>query len=119
MRILVVSTFVPFVRGGGTTIADSLQAALREFGHEVELVLIPFRDHWRELTRQTLALRCLDLTESAGRPIDLAVTIRYPSYAIRHPNKVAWFIHHFRTAYDLWGTPFQDMPDTREAQRFR
>lgn len=119
MRVAIASTFVPFVRGGGTMITDSLQVALQEFGHEVELIMIPWRDHWRELARQTLALRCLDLTESGGRTIDLLVTIRYPSYAICHPNKVAWFIHHFRAAYDLSGTRYDDVPDNPDGHRFR
>ena len=28
------------------------------------------------------------------------------------PNKVLWFIHHMRGAYDLWGTRYQEIPDT-------
>lgn len=100
-------------------IVDSLAAALARREHEVEVVQLPLRSGWRDLPAQTLALRALDLTEAAGRPIDLVITIRYPSYAIRHPNKVVWFIHHHRGAYDLWGTEWQDIPNSPEGLRAR
>src|SRR6185312_3138539 len=32
-------------------------------------------------------------------------------YLLRHPAKAVWFIHHHRGAFDLVGTPFQDVPD--------
>ncbi|MBV9673560.1 MAG: glycosyltransferase family 4 protein [Verrucomicrobia bacterium] len=32
------------------------------------------------------------------------ICFRPPAYLLQHPNKVLWFIHHFRGFYDLWGT---------------
>jgi glycosyltransferase involved in cell wall biosynthesis len=29
---------------------------------------------------------------------------KFPSYAVRHPNKVVWLVHQFRQAYELDGT---------------
>ena len=29
------------------------------------------------------------------------IATKFPSYAIRHPNKVVWLVHQFRQAYDL------------------
>lgn len=100
-------------------IVESLEQALKERGHEVDTVLIPFRSFWTEIAQQSLALRSLDLRYASGRKVDLLITIRYPSYAIPHDNKVCWFIHHHRGAYDLWGTPFQDIPNTSEGVRTR
>ena len=39
-----------------------------------------------------------------GGPIDLVIATKFPSYAIRHPNKVVWLVHQFRQAYELDGT---------------
>jgi glycosyltransferase involved in cell wall biosynthesis len=100
-------------------IVDSLERELEARGVAVDVVRIPHLPSWRLLPSQTLALRLFDLSESVGGPIDRLITIRYPSYALRHPNKVAWFIHHHRGAYDLWGTPFQDIPITAEGQQAR
>jgi glycosyltransferase involved in cell wall biosynthesis len=55
---------------------------------------------------ETLAIRLLEV----GREADVLIATRPPSYALRHPNKRLWFIHHHRAAYDLWGTPWQDFP---------
>jgi glycosyltransferase involved in cell wall biosynthesis len=119
MKIVIASTYVPFIRGGGTKIVDDLAAELTHAGHRVDCVRLPLYSYWRQLPEQTLALRLLDLTESSGETIDRLITIRYPSYALSHPNKVAWFIHHHRAAYDLWGTEWGDMPDTPEGRRLR
>ena len=108
MRVLIASTFVPFLKGGGTKIVDDLHRELLRRGFESDTLLIPFDSTWQNIAEQTAALRLLDLTDRADR----LIAIRTPSYALRHPNKVAWFIHHHREAYDLWGSPWSGMPDT-------
>jgi glycosyltransferase involved in cell wall biosynthesis len=50
----------------------------------------------------------LDLSESNGRPVDLVIASKFPSYFVRHPNKVAWLIHQYRAAYELCGTVYSD-----------
>lgn len=102
MRIAVCAPQVPFVRGGAEIFADTLVAELRGRGHETELVTVPFK--WYPGTRvltQAFLWRLLDLEESDGRPIDLVVATKFPSYAVRHPNKRVWVLHQFRQAYEL------------------
>jgi glycosyltransferase involved in cell wall biosynthesis len=115
MRVAVASTFVPFIRGGATKIVSDLVGALRERGHEVDTIEIPFDSSPAEQLEQMLALRLLDVGDRADR----LIAIRTPSYLLRHPSKVVWFIHHHRGAYDLWGTPYQDVPDTIEGRAIR
>ena len=119
MRVVVASTYVPFVKGGSTKIVEDLQREFVRRGYETETVMFPFYSKWRQVPEQTMALRLFDLTESAGDGTDLLVTIRYPSYALQHPNKVSWFIHHHRGAYDLWGTEWSGMPDDQEGRHYR
>ena len=108
MKILVASTHVPFIRGGGTMIVDDLASELSDRGHDVDVLSLPFWSVWDEMVEQMLALRLVNISERAER----LICIRTPSYMLRHPNKVAWFIHHHRGAYDLWGTQFQDIPNS-------
>lgn len=115
MRVAVASTFVPFIAGGATKIVDDLVGALREHGHQVDTIAIPFDSRPFEQPDQLLALRLYD----AGETADRLIAIRPPSYLLRHPSKVVWFIHHHRGAYDLWGTPYQDIPDTPEGRAVR
>jgi len=115
MKVLIVSTIVPFIEGGGTFIVDWLDAVLRQHGHEVEVFKIPFWSHYSAMPAQMLALRLLDLTQHGDRMI----AIRPPAYLLRHPAKVLWFIHHHRGAYDFWGTEYQDLPNTPEGVAYR
>jgi len=108
VKVLIVSTMVPFIEGGGTFIVDWLDASLKKAGHKTEVLKLPFHADYSQLPEQMLALQLLDLSGHGDRMIAL----RTPSYLIRHPHKVVWFMHHHRGAYDLWGTPFQDIPAT-------
>ena len=109
------STYVPFVDGGGRMIVRDLARAIREHGHDVDTVELPFASKWDEMLGQMLAIRLTDVTQRS----DALIAIRTPSYVLRHPNKLLWFIHHHRGAYDLWGTEFQDIPATPEGLAVR
>jgi glycosyltransferase involved in cell wall biosynthesis len=117
VRIAVAAPQVPFVRGGAELMAEDLVAALRRRGHEAELVTVPFK--WYPGTRvldQAFLWRLVDLTESEGRPIDCVIATKFPAYAVRHPNKVAWVLHQFRQAYDYDRTDlgqFSESPEDR------
>jgi len=110
VRVLIASTYVPFIDGGGRMIVRDLARAVRQRGHEVDTIEIPFLSTWDTMLEQMLAIRLMDVSDAA----DVLVAIRTPSYLLRHPNKRLWFIHHHRGAYDLWGTPYQDVPSTPE-----
>jgi len=96
-------------------IVRDLVRAMRERDHEVDTVEIPFLSTWDTMLEQMLAIRMMDVSDAA----DILVAIRTPSYLLRHPNKRLWFIHHHRGAYDLWGTPYQDIPSTPEGLAVR
>ena len=102
MRIAVCRPQVPFERGGAEIFADDLTAQLRVRGHEADVVSVPFKWYPGErVLTQALLWRLADLTEADGRRIDLVVATKFPSYCVRHPNKVVWLLHQFRQAYEL------------------
>src|ERR1019366_1219828 len=45
--------------------------------------------------------------------------MKYPSYLVRHENKVVWLIHQFRQAYDRFGTAESDFTASPEDTRWR
>jgi glycosyltransferase involved in cell wall biosynthesis len=114
-KIIVASTAMPFVRGGAHLIVDWLAQTLGEHGHQVETLELPFSPRWEDWLEQMLAFRLIDVSQHG----DLLIAIRPPSYLLKHPNKVLWFIHHLRSAYDLWGTRYQDLPYSPEGLRCR
>ncbi len=119
-RILICATQVPFVRGGAELLVEGLRDALREHGHYVELVSLPFS--WNPVERiaeSALAWRMLDLSQANGLPIDQIICTKFPSYLARHPRKVVWLVHQHRQAYDWYGSPLSDFANTAEHRQAR
>ena len=115
MKVAVVSNCVPFVSGGAEHLAEALRRKLVEYGHSAIAVSIPFRWHPpQSILESLLACRLLRLSNT-----DLMIGLKFPAYYLPHPNKVLWLLHQFRQAYDLWGTPYQDLPSTKEGERVR
>ncbi len=113
MRIIICTSQVPFVRGGAELLVEGLRDALRRHGHTVDIVSLPYR--WQphtHLVDSMLAWRLIDLSEVDGRPVDLVIATKFPSYMVRHPRKVVWLVHQHRQAYDWYGTPFSDFVNT-------
>lgn len=110
MRILVVSTQVPFAYGGAEIHAQSLIEALQKAGHEAELAAIPFKWYPQEkVLDHLLACRLLDLTESSGAKIDKVIGLKFPAYHVPHPNKTLWILHQYRSAFEMWQDPACDL----------
>jgi glycosyltransferase involved in cell wall biosynthesis len=117
MRILVCRPQTPFVRGGVEIFTDTLVAELNARGHRAELAALPWLT-WPndKLAAQALLWRLLDLGPDMIEPADLVIATKFPSYLIRHPNKVVWLVHQLRQAYELHGTElgqFTESPDDR------
>ncbi len=112
LRIAICGTKVPFVSGGAEVLIESLRVDLVARGFEVDVITLPFAWTTREkLLKSALAWRLVDLTEVAGRRIDRVIATRFPSYLIKHPNKVVWLVHQMRQVYDLLGTRHSDFTD--------
>src|SRR5215813_12394183 len=119
-RVLVLAVQSPFSHGGAERHVRRLTEELRRREIEADLVTIPLIERDRfDLIRSALAWRGLDLSEVANRPVDAVVATRFPSYAVRHDNKIVWLIHQYRQAYDQFGTPYSDFTSSAEDRRTR
>jgi glycosyltransferase involved in cell wall biosynthesis len=102
MAVLAVVTSSPeAVEGGHLVIARSFVAAAREAGHEANLVLTPDCRFGRQAAAYVETWR-RDVRRIDGRPVGQVISLRYPSYAVRHPRHVCWLNHTMREYYDLW-----------------
>jgi glycosyltransferase involved in cell wall biosynthesis len=101
-RVLVVTSDVPFVTGGHRVIAEELSRALVRRGHLAEVVRTPQNRFGRQFTAY-LANWATDVGETGdGHRVDQVVSLRFPSYAVRHERHVCWLNHRMREYYDLW-----------------
>jgi glycosyltransferase involved in cell wall biosynthesis len=107
--ILVCEAQVPLVRGGAESLVRDLVRELRARGYLTDLVSVPFKWYPKdEILAHAAAWRLLDLSESNGTPVDLVIATKFPTYFVRHSNKVVWLMHQYRAAYELVGGPYSD-----------
>jgi len=83
-------------------IASALIHALRQAGHDAELLTTPTNRFGRQFAAY-VATRFTDVElTGAGERVDRLISLRFPSYALKHPNHVCWLNHRMREYYDLW-----------------
>jgi glycosyltransferase involved in cell wall biosynthesis len=99
--VAVVTSSPPSVEGGHLVIARSLTDALRAAGHDAELVITPDHGFGRQTSSYWETWRT-DVSALNGRRVHQVISLRYPSYAVRHPKHVCWLNHTMREYYDLW-----------------
>jgi glycosyltransferase involved in cell wall biosynthesis len=119
-NILICTTQVPFTKGGAESHVEGLRRALISAGYQAEIVALPFK--WyppAEIMRGAMAWRMLDLSAANGQPVDLVIGMKFPAYLVAHQRKVLWILHQHRSAYNLWGTPFDDLSNYPEGVRIR
>lgn len=101
-RIAVVTSSPPLTEGGHLVIARAIVDTLRALGHEADLVTTPQNRFGRQASAY-LATWMTDVgVDGAGQPVDQVISLRFPSYAVRHPAHVCWLNHTMREYYDLW-----------------
>lgn len=93
---------VPFMRGGAELAMENLVRALEDAGHHAELVRLPVAWDRGRLFEAALAWRLVPLDA------DLVIATNFPSYFVRHPNKVTWLFHQHRAAYDAVDSAWSD-----------
>lgn len=101
-RIVVVTSHPLFAAGGHLVIARALVTALEEFGHEASVILTPQNRFGRQGAAY-LSTWLMDLGQAHdGSAVDQVISLRYPSYAVRHQRHVCWLNHRMREYYDQW-----------------
>jgi glycosyltransferase involved in cell wall biosynthesis len=106
MRIAVLNPQTAFVRGGAEIHTEALTQALREAGHDAEIVTIAGKWYLAtEIVHQMAVWRSFDITESNGMRIDAVIALKFPAYLASHDRKIVWLIHQHRSAYELWDHP--------------
>jgi len=89
-------------------------------GNRVDAVTLPYMWHPpQRIVRSCLLWRLLDLENETYGDIDLVVATKFPTYAVRHPNKVAWVFHQHRSLYELKDTIYDDFAGIEGAEEYR
>jgi glycosyltransferase involved in cell wall biosynthesis len=100
--VAVVTSSPPFAEGGHLVMARELVRALREEGHDTGLIVTP-QNRFGQQGSAYLAAWCTDVQLAhEEKKVDQVISLRFPGYAVQHPNHVLWLNHRMREYYDLW-----------------
>jgi glycosyltransferase involved in cell wall biosynthesis len=120
MRVAVCRPQVPFVRGGAEIFTDTLVDELRARGLDAEIVSLPWQAWPNDrLATNAMMWRLVDLSSDVEMAPDVVIATKFPSYLIKHPNKVVWLVHQLRQAYELHGTELGQFSDSRNDRSIR
>lgn len=101
-RICVVTSDIPFVEGGHLVIAREIVRQLEKFGYEATLVRTPQNPFGKQFGAYLATANTVLSEGGDGKKIDGIVSLRFPSFAIKHPRHACWLNHRMREYYDLW-----------------
>lgn len=97
MKIAILRTSVPFVRGGADQLGDVLARELTSRDHQVELVKLPIRS----LTPNELAESMFAAGSLRMPSADLVIALTFPAYLVPHRTKVVWLQEDLRGTYEI------------------
>lgn len=119
-NILILGVKVPFTKGGQDVLVGTLMRELRQRGHDVDVIELPFKCPPKEsLLNQAALWRSLDLSSFGGKAVDLVIGTKFPSYFAKHPKKSLWLVHQHRPIYDLHAGPYSDFSDDPRDEALR
>jgi glycosyltransferase involved in cell wall biosynthesis len=96
MKVLVVTSMIPFVRDDVDVLADDLVANLQQTaGISAELLRIPFSaEPFERVVEEMLLCRMMELYW-----VDRVIGLAFPTYLIPHTHKTLWLARQYRPAY--------------------
>lgn len=116
MRILITANITPFLYGGADNHIKGLHAALKEYGHDVELLRLPFQfQPESSIVNSMEYCESLSMDRPNGVEIDRLISLQFPSYGICHSDHWVWLMHQHRAVYEL----FDKQTKTKELTALR
>lgn len=113
MKVLVLNTMAPFVWGGAEELAEHLVRNLLLRDIDAELFRIPFRwEPYGAIASEIARFKAMRLPN-----VDRVISLKFPAYLIPSDRHTTWLVHQYRQAYELWDTPYCNIPhDERGAE---
>ena len=115
MKVLVLTTRVPFIHGGAEELRDHLVSNLKQRKVDAEAISLPFTwDPAENLIDEMMVARLLEVKNA-----ERVIALKFPAYMIPHHNKTIWLLHQYRQAYDLWDAGQSNIPDDVDGDQVR
>jgi glycosyltransferase involved in cell wall biosynthesis len=95
MKVLVITSIVPFQRHDTDELAEHLVRNMKLHGEQSELLRIPFRSAPPERLLEEMMICC----NFQFVNVDRVIALQFPSYLIPFSGKTIWLLQPFRPAY--------------------
>ena len=119
-NIIILGVKVPFTSGGQEVLVRDLMREIKQRGHKVDLIEMPFAVWPKEkILNQAAYWRTLDFDKLGGEKVDLVICTKFPTYYAKHPKKSIWLVHQHRMVYDLYGGRYTDFSDDPRDEALR
>jgi len=95
---------------------QGLKKALIRYGHEVEIVTVPFKFSPASYIEDLIEIwKKQDFTDFNGYYVDKVIALQFPAYYVKHPHKILWLMHQHRSVYEL----YNEQTASKELQNLR
>lgn len=119
MKIAIATVQVPFIKGGAEYLCDGLIAAIKEQGHAVDLITLPFKFNSRFIRTAVESWEEQDFNTFDVGSVDAVICLKFPAYNLSHDKKVVWLLHQHRAVYDLFNTEYGENENNQSALELR
>jgi len=112
MKIAIINPSDEFeigIKGGNQLIAEALAKNIERYTpHKVTKIFLPLKTYPNlSLLKSYLAYSLTDLSK-----FDIIISLKFPSFMIKHKNHICYFAHFYRQFYDLWSDFKNKTPST-------
>ncbi|RVT39823.1 glycosyltransferase family 4 protein [Sphingobium algorifonticola] len=106
MKVLVVNSMAPYVWGGAEELSQHLIYNLRQRNIDAELLRLPFQwEPYSGIPGEIARFKMMKLPN-----VDRVISMKFPAYFISASHHTTWLIHQYRQAYDMWDSPYCNIP---------
>lgn len=102
MKIALIYTFAPFIKGGTEILISDLEAELIKRNCDVDVYSLPCSFQ----TLETITESMVNMKFLRFDDYDKVIISKFPCFYIEHKNIKFWIFHQFRQVYELFGTEF-------------
>lgn len=111
----MINSMAPYVWGGAEELAQHLVLNLRLRDVDAELLRLPFKwDPYSSIPAEIARFKLMKLPN-----VDRVISMKFPTYFIPSDHHMTWLIHQYRQAYDMWDSPYCNLPHDADGERVR
>lgn len=115
MKVLVINSMAPFVWGGAEELAAQLVRNLKLRHIDAELMRLPFNwEPYSGIPAEIARFKAMRLPN-----VDRVISMKFPTYFIPSEHHTIWLIHQYRQAYDMWNSPYCNIPHNSDGEAVR